>query len=63
MTGPPAEAPSSPYLQVGLLFVCEALTRTSAVILLTTMGLAGSRLTPDPSLTTCPWRWCRWPRP
>ncbi|MCY3738124.1 MAG: MFS transporter [Gemmatimonadaceae bacterium] len=54
MTGPPAEGPPSPYLQVGLLFVCEALTRTSAVILLTTMGLAGSRLTPDPSLTTLP---------
>lgn len=54
MTGPATRPPHSPHLQVGLLFLCEALTRSSAVILLITMGLAGSRLTPDPSLTTLP---------
>jgi MFS family permease len=39
---------------VALLFVCEALTRSSAIIVLTTMALAGRRLAPDPSLSTLP---------
>ncbi|HJP33320.1 MAG TPA: MFS transporter [Candidatus Latescibacteria bacterium] len=39
---------------MGLLFLCEALTRSSAIILLTTMALVGRRLAPDPSLSTLP---------
>ena len=39
---------------VGLLFGCEALTRTGAIIVLTTMGLAGRFMAPDQSLATLP---------
>jgi MFS family permease len=40
--------------QVGLLFVCEALTRSSAIIVLTTMALVGRHLAPTPALSTLP---------
>lgn len=43
-----------PKLQVGLLFLCEALTRSSAIIVLTTMALVGRRLAPDVALSTLP---------
>lgn len=42
------------YRNIGLLFGCEALTRTGAIIVLTTMGLAGRGMAPDPSLATLP---------
>jgi len=42
------------YRNIGLLFGCEALTRTGAIIVLTTMGLAGRDMAPDPSLATLP---------
>ena len=42
------------YRNIGLLFGCEALTRTGAIIVLTTMGLAGRAMAPDPSLATLP---------
>ena len=41
-------------LQIGLLFLCEALTRSSAIIVLTTMSLVGRKLAPDPVLATLP---------
>ena len=40
--------------QVGLLFICEALTRTSSMMVLMSMALTGRRLAPDPSLATLP---------
>lgn len=46
--------PDRPRLQVGLLFLCEALTRSSAIIVLTTMALVGRRLAPDAALSTLP---------
>ena len=42
------------FRNIGLLVVCEALTRTGAIILLTTMGLAGRLMAPDQSLATLP---------
>lgn len=40
--------------QVGLLFICEALTRTSSMMVLMSMALTGRRLAPDASLATLP---------
>lgn len=44
----------SPNWQVGLLFICEALTRSSAIIVLTILALIGKRLAPTASLSTLP---------
>jgi MFS family permease len=46
--------PDRAKLQIGLLFLCEALTRSSAIIVLTTLALVGRRLAPDLTLATLP---------
>ena len=40
--------------QVGLLFICEALTRTSSMMVLMSLALTGKWLAPGPSLATLP---------
>ena len=41
MVDPPPLNRIQTYRNIGLLFGCEALTRTWGIIVLTTMGLAG----------------------
>ncbi|MBT4098004.1 MAG: MFS transporter [Gemmatimonadetes bacterium] len=40
--------------QVGLLFICEALTRTSSMMVFMSIALTGRRMAPDASLATLP---------
>ena len=37
---------------VSLLFLCEALSRTASIVMLSSMALVGQRLTPNPALAT-----------
>lgn len=39
---------------IALLFGCEALARSTNIVLLTTMALCGKQLAPNPSLATLP---------
>ena len=39
---------------VSLLFLCEALSRTASLVMLSSMALIGQRLTPNPALATLP---------
>ena len=39
---------------LSLLFLCEALSRTASLVMLSSMALIGQRLTPNPALATLP---------
>jgi MFS family permease len=53
-TPPETNKDSRAGLNIGLLFTCEALVRTVAIINLTTMALIGRLLAPQPALITVP---------
>ena len=41
-------------INLGLLFLCEAFTRTATIVMFSCMALVGQRLAPDPALATLP---------
>ncbi len=41
-------------INLALLFLCEAFTRTATIVMFSCMALVGQRLAPDPALATLP---------